>query len=487
MATEAAWAIAAMVVSLVGVALVMELWKASLGVPIFPASGDGNLTLASIKGVIEHGWYETNSNLGAPFGQVNHDYPLYIGELGSILEIKAMALYSSDVAVVLNMFVIVGYPLAALTGFLVLRALGFSRPVALVCAVLFALAPFHFVRAQFHLFRRRAEGRSWRTWLSTRTLVTLCLCLLVGIGGLYYAAFTCLLVAIAAPLTAIAVRRWTVLVAAIAMIVTIGIPLAATAAPEVLYRAEHGTDLLVAQRYPSESLIYALPPMQLVLPLPGDRIPILADLRSRYDVDDQRVILSEAPQGNSLGVVGTIGLVWLLVGLAAAGLGRPWREPLIRRTGTAALLAIVLGATAGAGALFALIVTPQIRGWDRIVILIMFFALIGGPLLLQRAAAALGGRRRGRLVAAARFAGTLCFGVFEGTTTSFVPPYAAEAAEWHLDGSFVAGIQHSLPRNAMVFELPTSPTPRPSPMGCTTPRCSSPTSIAPLCAGVPVR
>jgi phosphoglycerol transferase len=475
-----------MLLSLLIAALVLELWKANLRVPIFPFDGsDGGLTLASIKGVLDHGWYETNANLGAPFGQVNHDFPLYIGELGSILEIKGLSLFSSQVAVVLNAFVMLGFPLAALTAFLVLRRLGLSRPVALTCGVFFSVMPFHFTRAEAHLFlanyyavpvgaylilcvsgfeppfSRRAGVAGWRSWVSRRSLSTLALCLLVGIGGLYYAAFTVLLVALAGSVGAIARRRWSSLVAGMVVIAAIGVPVFATAVPEILYKADHGANHVVGDRQAVDSLAYGLPPIQLVLPVPHHRIGALAALRTRYDSDSDRGFpgVQQQMPNDSLGSFGTIGLAWLLAGLLATALGRGWREPLARHAGVAAALAVALGATSGLGALFAYVVTPQIRAWDRIAILIGFFSLIGLALLLTRGVAALRRRRRGRVLGAGFLAATLCLAVLDGTSPQIAPDYAAAAASWRSEAALVSGIQYVLPRGAMVLEFPYIPYP----------------------------
>jgi hypothetical protein len=475
-----------MVLSLLIAALALELWRADFSVPIFRNYSDGTFTLASIKGLLEHGWYETNANLGAPFGQVNHDYPAYIGELASILTIKLLGLFSSNVALVMNAFILLGFPLSALTSYVVLRKLALSRPVALVCAVLFAIGPYHFVRAQADPFlgnyfglplsaylilailggdplvARRADAASGAltAWFSCRTLTTVGLSAIIGVAGLYYAAFTCLLVAAGALIVGCSARRWDTPIAGALIVLFIALPVIGTALPEVAYRAEHGANHVVANRKPIDSLRLGLQPMQLVLPIPGNRIAPLAHLRARYDDDlGAPGTQDPLPPADSLGLVGAVGLLWLLACVVAVGVGRKLRKPLAGRVGTAALMAILLGATGGGGALFAYLVTPQIRGWERIAILIGFFALIGVGLLLEQATSWLATRPRGKLLAGVMMVATLAFGVFDGTSSQFVPPYRLYATEWHADAAFVGQIQHSLPRDAMVLELPYVPYP----------------------------
>jgi hypothetical protein len=480
-----------LVLSLAIAVLVLHLWHADLSVPIFRNYSDGTLTLASMKGLIEHGWYETNASLGAPFGQVNHDYPVYIGELGSVLIVKALALFSTDVALVLNAFILIGFPLSALTAFLVMRRLGLVRPVALVCAVLFAVAPYHFVRAQTDLFlgnyfgvpisaylilsilgaeplfARRGPVTSrlpvtsyLRSWLSRRTLATIGLSLVVGVAGLYYAAFTCVLVAIAALVVGLSARRWSTPAAGLVVVIAIAVPVVATALPEVVYRSEHGRNRVVDDRKPVESIKLGLQPIQLVLPIPDNRIAPLARLRARYDAGlGTPGTQFPLPPADSLGLVGAIGLLWLLACALASAVGHRPRERLAGTAGTAALMAILLGVIGGGGALFAYLVTPEIRGWERIAVLIGFFALLGVGLLLERARALLVDRPRGPMIAGAVTIVTLLFGVFDGTSSEFVPQYKRHRAEWQADAAFVVRIQHLLPRDAMVLELPYVPYP----------------------------
>lgn len=125
----------------------------------------------------------------------------------------------------MNVFFLLTFPLAALTAFLVMRRLGISAGAALVCASLYALLPYHFLRGETHLFlsayysvplaaylilavlsgeplfARRGGTRAWLLALaSRRTLTTLTICVVVASasGSFYYAGFAVLLLGAAA-------------------------------------------------------------------------------------------------------------------------------------------------------------------------------------------------------------------------------------------------------------------------------------------------
>src|ERR1700721_244340 len=257
--TEALWAIAAMALSLVVAVVTWRLWRANLHIPIFSVQGDAAWTVASVKGIMQHGWYESNPSLGAPFGQLNYDFPAYVGEFGKAIMVKALALIFSNPAVVVNLILLGGFPLIALTAFLVLRHLDLSRSVALVCAVLFATSPIHFFLAPYQAFialyagiplsaylilailgekplfrKRRADNpRMGTSWLSRCSITTIVMCLLVGCLGLNYAEFTCMLVGFGALLVFILRRRIAVLSTAILVIVAITVPLLGSPIPDL--------------------------------------------------------------------------------------------------------------------------------------------------------------------------------------------------------------------------------------------------------------
>ncbi len=477
------WAVAAMVISLLAAAATWRLWRANLHFPIFAVHGDVAYELAMVKAIMQHGWYESNPSLAAPFGQLNYDFPAFIGELGKVMMVKTLALVFTNPAVVMNIMILGGFPLIALTAYLVLRGLDFSKNVALVCAVLFATSPIHFLLGPLQVMlglyigiplsgylilavlgerplfcKRKHTGLRWSTWFSRRSIVTTVMALLVGCLGLDYAEFTCLLVGICALVVFAAKRRVSGLVAAILVIFAIAVPVLGSAVPDIAYRAAHGPNPVATQRTPQETFMYGLQPIQLIMPQLDDRIGLFARFTARVDGDlskgDPGIPVSLGPQ-ISLGLVSAVGLLWVLwVAINGAIAGYQFKNPLANQAGTAALLTILLAMTSGGSVLFAYLVTPQLRVWGRIAILVGFFAVVGLALLLERAKSALGPRPGGHWLVSAVLLAVLVGGVFEGTTNRFVPDYGQFSAVWRDDARFVAQIQRSLPHNAMVLELP---------------------------------
>lgn len=486
--SDALAAAAACVLSMIAAAIALHLWGADRIVPL-TYGGDGLFNLVLVKAVMENGWFLTNPHLGAPFGQQLYDFAIVNGDNPQWLIIKAIGLFTSSPAEALNAFYFGTFPLMALTGFLVLRLLAVSRPVAVVIAVLFSLAPNHFFNGEGHLFlgaawsvplacwlvlavaageplfeRRARSGPRLLAWMSRRTLAVLAVCVIVGSTSTYYAAFAVILVTTATLLTAARQRTWRALATGAVVTALVAVTMTVSLAPSLVYRIEHGPNTLASRRAPQESELYALKLVRLLLPVKAHRLEPLAELNRKYVATAP--LPGEGP-GEALGAVAAAGLVWLiavafmtLFGVRAVrGLERH------RHAAAAALVAFLVGTTGGISALFSYLVTPQLRGWNRISIFIAFFALVAVALGLDALRRRLEARAWPAWGLGVLLAGVLGLGWLDQTSPAVVPPYAAIKAQFRSDKDFVMAMEGSLPRGAAVFQLPYVPFPESPPRG----------------------
>ena len=81
-----------------------------------------------------------------------------------------------------------------------------------------------------------------------RALWTLGLCVAVALSGIYYAAFTVMLVVVAAVIAFAASRKRSALVAGAAIAAAIVVTGLVAAAPDLVYRAQHGSNPDVGAR-----------------------------------------------------------------------------------------------------------------------------------------------------------------------------------------------------------------------------------------------
>ena len=142
---------AVVAITLVCVAWALRLWRADLSVPLrYTPVDDTKFYLMLVKGIIDHGWYLTNSSLGAPFGQQLFDFPQGADNL-SLLMVRGLALLSSNPAMVANVFFLLTFALVGLSCYFVLRRLGRERAGRGRRSVLFSLLPYHFFRGESQL------------------------------------------------------------------------------------------------------------------------------------------------------------------------------------------------------------------------------------------------------------------------------------------------------------------------------------------------
>jgi hypothetical protein len=475
--TEVAWLAATMAITLIVVAWVLQLWHAKLHVPITPG-GDATLNLAVLQGMIEHGWYFTNSSLGAPAGQQLYDFSAFDGDNLQFLFMRVLALGISDPAALLNVYYILGFALVSGATYGVLRAVGVSRPTACVGGVLLAVLPEHFARSESHLFlatffavpaggwlvlrtllgqplaTRRPDVAGWRGWMSWPLAATVAACIAAGGSTLYYAVFTILLVGIAALLRGVSVRSPRAVLPGILLAAAVGVVLLVNISPALIYQEIHGHNPASATRQPVESEAYAMSLIQMVLPIQGHRIQAFAEAYQKHQ--GTTPLVSEG--GQQIGLLFALsffGLIALMAGRALAGARAvSERGTLAAAAAVGAGTAFLLGTFGGGSALIAYLVSPQIRAWNRIVPFIAFFALVGLALAIDAARDRLGTVSRRRILAGALVVLVGVVGVLDQTSKTFLPAYAATFKTWQSDARFAADLDRLLPNDAMVFQLP---------------------------------
>jgi len=460
---EAAFVASAAVLAWAGATIFLRLWDADLRVP-FAYSGDATLNMTLIKTVMERGWFYENPKLGTPSGQQLYDYPVLSGDGLHVAFFWLMGLFTSDSSLVMNVFFVLTFPATAVVTYLVLRRLTLGPEAALIIALLYTLLPYHFSRGEVHLFLAAyyvvpigaylalsvLDGRA-RIGLATGGLAAL---VALASGSFYYSAFTLLLVAVAAVLRFLASReRRAFLPAAFVVGVILAVSLVQLA-PTIVYRAKHGTNNVVAKRYWFESENYSLRLTHLLLPVDGHRIDALAARKAEYTAQ----IPQNEGKAATLGIVGSVGFLWL-VGVALLAIVGAWPGVIAPFRGLAALtLAAVLVATTGGLSTLLAVAWPQIRAWNRLSIFIAFFALLAAGLLLESLRPRLSGVAYRVLLAALLVVGTL-----DQTSPFFIPPHAALAADYRIDRSWYRSVEGRLPDGGSIVQLPHEPFPEPRP------------------------
>ena len=467
---ELLWILATALVASAVVTVDLRLWKMDAHVPIFSTDGDASYYFAGVKGVLEHGWFWRNPDLGAPFGQTNFDYAAPFGDAMHFAIVKLLGVALGDPVVVFNAFFLLCFPLIAVTAYAVMRNLGAARAAALVAAVLFTFLPYHLLRNEAHLFLTSyyaiplivwlvvavAEGRQLVSRAAPRrTLAVVAICLVAGAASNYYAVFALLVLLTVIPVAAIARRSPRIAVQGATVTALVALSFGLCHAPALIYPISHGANDSVAKRQPAESELFGLKLAYMVIPRPQHRVAFMARRGKVYFATTP--LRSEGFEP-ALGTVATLGLLLAIITLLATGLaGRAVsvRRSRIAIAGAVAFAAFVIGTVGGISTLIAYEITPQVRAWNRLSLVIAFAALLAVALLLTAFAERL--RVRGRsagILATVVIAIVGVGGVLDQTSSADAPDYAAVAAAWKVDDDFAAAVQKRFPAGTKILQLP---------------------------------
>ena len=449
-------------------ALVLEVWKADLSIPfLHRVAGDALFYEMLVKGMIDDGGYLHNRFLGMPWGQELYDYPM--ADQLHLFVLKLVSLMLGDAGATINVYFLASFPLAAVCALAAMRELGVRSGGALVASVLFSLLPFHFLRGETHLFlalyylvplvlmvalwlsldvplvARRAKRR-----LVARGYVAVLVMVLSGVAGIYHAFFSGFFLAVGGIIGAVSHRSRRPLASALALIAVLFATIVAALSPSLLYVAREGRDPLAARRLQSEAETYGLKLVHLVLPIQEHRFAPFAKLRRQYD-HARRAWPSENENTTAtLGLVGSFGFLCLGARLVF-GWPRAGDDDLFAPLARLALAAVLLTTTGGFSSLVSLLVSPELRGYNRVSVFIGFLSFFAVAIALDGLRARWTG---GRSTLWILLAALLALGALDQTSPSFIPPYAALADTFGSDRDFVRRIESSLAPDAMVFQLP---------------------------------
>lgn len=478
------WLTITLVVTTLALIVVLQLWRADPHVPM-SVGIDHEFTLMEIKNVLREGWVNHTQHLGSPFGQELYDYPVVAGDVLHLLLIKGLGLLTNDPAVVLNCFYGLSFLMVSGAAFVAFRLLKVSPVVASATAVLYSFLPYHFLRGVYYgqlalatyyaiplvcalvirqlgdeplleLRRGRRTSRVEARLTRSRALLALTICVVGALTGVYYAVFAMILLGFAGVARGLTMRSLRPLLSSLVLAAVTAATLLIVLIPNLTYAQRNGSNPEAGRRVATESEIYGLKVVNLVLPTPGHRISAL-DLQ----FGEKSVLPGEGTE--TLGFVGAAGFIGLLLIACRRLLGRSSASSTADSMATLVLFVVLLGTVAGFSAVLASLGFVQIRAWSRLSVVVGFLALGAVALALDHLTARAKASRRGATRLGLSLL-VLVVGVADQTTSSFVPRYEEVSRNWRSDQSFFRAVDGKY-GEADVFQLPIMPFPESSPVG----------------------
>lgn len=424
--------------------------------------GDGMFHAWMAQRVTE-GWLFDNVRSGYPFGSNFLDFPG--SDSADHFLIKILALVGGGWPAGVKLFFLLSFVICFATTYITARAFSLNRSFAFAVGILYTFIPFHFYRLN-HLFYTwyfvaplffylaldiyliEAPAKIDKSRKYLKSLAKILGMLVVASFGIYYALFGVIVLACAAIMSfaksrnLYGVKKATLL----AGIIFIGTIL--NLAPNLAGIYKNGPNLEVAQRSYGQSEVLGLKMMQLLLPRADHRLGALGQIGLHYN---QGTPLVNENSFSPLGVIGATGFILALLYLIFV----PYRtdSDLKLRLLSAITLVLFLFATIGGlGTLFAMVVSPSIRGWNRLSIFIGCGALLFAFTLLQACLKKNWPHTLNYSMAIA--ATSVLIGLYDQTTPSCTHCNLSVKTSFDSDRNFVHAIETALPPGASIYQLP---------------------------------
>ncbi len=409
--------------------------------------------------ILRNPWLGTSAATGMPFGSNLFDAPNADGF--NLLLIRAFEIVTGQFGTAFNLYLFSTVIIIGACAYAVGRRLGLAPPWAAALSILFNSLPYHIERAG-HLFFLNYAPAAVAVWLALdfvapsadtlrplryRWLLVLAATVFCGSSGIYYAFFSCLLLAIAGLFALLEKPSRDTLVRSLVTIGLIGATSFVSMAPALIYQARHESNLEVVQREPKDSEVFGLKLSQMLLPRDGHRIDSWADLKARYS--EQSPLVNENKTA-TLGIIGGIGFLLLLI-LPFTPRLRQLVPDTLNQMVPLAWMGFLYSTVGGFGVLFAWLVSPQLHSLNRISVFLAFLSLFAFFTFAQVVTRWL--RSSLKIVLAIIIVG---IGVYDTTprANSFAPDYSRYIARFDSDRAFATTLDNHLNDGAMLFQLP---------------------------------
>ncbi len=436
-------------------------------------SGDSLACLMFIRRSME-GWIFNNNHQGFPFGSNLLDYPM--SDTGSFLILKALGLIFKTPQAAMNLYFLIGFPVTFVCSYVCLRTLDVLCPFSVAASLLFVFLPFHFQRVPhlfytwyfvvpiffyfgFRLFSSKLFGL-WKETARSQALLDALVLFSLASFGAYYAFFGCLLLSISSVSGAMRNKTYSnfVLGFVASCIVSFGVFI--NIAPNIYHRMTAGRNLEFGHDAPSDSETCGLKLVQMLLPRQNHRIGRLSRITERYS---KTFPLVNENATSALGFIGALGFISLLCVAIALMSGLHVDDRLVFFS-VVNIFLFFFATVGGFSALFALLVTPLLRGWNRISVFIGFGAIAGIFLALQISLEKFFLEAQVKKLIWPIAVGILIAGFLDQTVPAPLSDNNAIRAEFESDHLFIRKIETLVPPKSAIYQLPYMPFPEVPPI-----------------------
>lgn len=443
---------------LVGLTLILELWRTNIFRYPINSGGDATQTLYGNKLLSETWLFGYSKRISYPYYAYMSDFPNSGIFINTIRWIEFGLISNSAFAI--NLIYIIGYLLSASTAYWSLRKLEITKMVAGVVAIMYAFLPFHFMRNIAHLtigmywpvpiflyslinYLKGNNGyvRNQKGHLCKDSILHIAILFVLGGHSVYYTYFSCFFVCVTIVLLVIRKEQWAIIKQAIVDLAVLLGTLSITVIVYVINVFRYGGNDSVAVRKSGDVETYALKIGQLLMPVKGHRLSFLADWKADYN----KLPLTTENEMATLGILFSVGFILLIVEL----IKKTHEDEDVYICSSLNIAAVLLATVGGVSSIIATFFA-QIRCYNRISVFIAFLAAVCFAKVINKYALKISSQKIYIVICVI----VLAIGIFDQTTQSFIPNYESINAEWDSDKKFVSYIEEIEGEGAKIYQMP---------------------------------
>ena len=425
--------------------------ESKLDYPLIFAGIDDFGVYYLVRTIKEFGYTLINHRSGGLSGGDMFDY-VYSDKLSFII-VKLISLFVDNVYVITNLLYFSAHFLIATTAFISCKRIGIKSKYALVVSVLYTFTCFiqmrlmHMWLVQYYTLPLACMiaidiGRGTLDEKERKIFpVYLLVSFVCGFTGMYYAFFSCAVFGIGMLIHLFDEKQFCreKLIKPFMCILSCSFAVLINVIPNLVYHLINGPSPLseYSQRSGAESEYYALKLVQLLLPRPAHRIPLLAQINAMYAASYPLVTENNTV---ALGVVAGVGF---LIALIEVIIGKS-KASVEARMITAVFLVATVG---GIGSVISVFIFWPMRCYNRFSLVIMFLSLV---LVVGYLSRLIERRVNNRVVSGAILAIIILTGFLDQTKPFTLPDYTP----FESDRNFIHYIENQMEPDDMIFVLP---------------------------------
>ena len=357
----------------------LKLWKYDIKVPL-NYWGDTIYQLLAIKSIIQNGWTFNIPQLSAPYSLSLVSFP--VNASSDWLIIKILSLFTHEAGLILNIFWMLTFVLTGWTTMFAMEQLKISKTLAFIGGIVYAFLPYAVERNVGHLnlvyylipvvslfvIKISDIQDEKQSSISKKILLAGCAgCFFQGFNYVYYSFFSVGIFIYAFLLNQckkISVKYSAV---AIAILITTTV---ANLVPSI-YSWNVGGKPDIGYKHAAEAEIYGAKIRKMLAPSPLNPLSLLSnwgkkDAEAGFPHENENTTVRQ-------GIYCAIGFILLIC--VSIGVLKT-ESNLIRTLAYLNLTTLLVITVGGLGAIFNLLVLPDIRCYNRFSVFISFFSLV---------------------------------------------------------------------------------------------------------------